>query len=277
MVKASQKEAEMVKEVSERGGKNIVSLLDEFMFKGHYCLVMPLMPTSLREVLTRPQYSQGLPLHEVQVIGRQLLESLEALHGVCGIIHCDIKPDNILVDPNNWNIKLADWGTAIHIYEASVNEELGSRYYRSPEIIVGYPYTGSVDVWSSAVTLFELFTHGLLFEGVSNNDMLYRFMKIKGKFPTKMIREGKLATQHFTQDFHLMHIEEDVFGKSVVRRVPNTMSPTRLIGLVKKQEQDSDVRTRLYRFCDLLERMTIIDPQKRLTSAAAVGHSFFEK
>jgi serine/threonine-protein kinase PRP4 len=61
-------------------------------------------------------------------------------------------------------------------------EYLVSRFYRAPEIVLGYPYDCSIDVWSVACTLYELFTSKFLFEGRNNNQMLKSIMIRKGKF-----------------------------------------------------------------------------------------------
>lgn len=88
------------------------------------------------------------------------------------IIHADIKPDNILISSDTKLLKLCDFGTAFTVDEVTVVEYLVSRYYRAPEIIIGYPYDTNIDVWATACTLYELFTGQFLFSGDNNNDML---------------------------------------------------------------------------------------------------------
>jgi serine/threonine-protein kinase PRP4 len=66
-------------------------------------------------------------------------------------------------------VKICDFGTAFSEEEAMLVEYLVSRFYRAPEIVLGYPYDCSIDVWSVACTLYELFTSKFLFEGRNNN------------------------------------------------------------------------------------------------------------
>jgi len=74
------------------------------------------------------------------------------------IIHADIKPDNILISKDTKLLKLCDFGTAFNIEEATIIEYLVSRFYRAPEIILGHPYDCAIDMWSTACTLYELYT-----------------------------------------------------------------------------------------------------------------------
>jgi serine/threonine-protein kinase PRP4 len=54
-----------------------------------------------------------------------------------------------------------------------------------------------VDVWSSAVTLFELYTGKFMFPGTSNNQLLMLHMRLRGKMPSKMIKKGEFGSEHF--------------------------------------------------------------------------------
>ena len=75
---------------------------------------------------------------------------------------------------------------------------LVSRFYRAPEIIIGCrPLDGSIDVWSAAATLFELFTGKFLFGGRSNNHMLQLIMETRGKVKSKLLRKGLFSATHF--------------------------------------------------------------------------------
>jgi serine/threonine-protein kinase PRP4 len=86
-----------------------------------------------------------------------------------------VKPDNIMVSADTKKIKLCDFGSAVKPAETMQmsSDCLVSRFYRSPEIIIGNrPLDGAIDVWSAACTLFECFTGKFLFAGRSNNHML---------------------------------------------------------------------------------------------------------
>ncbi|KAL7716802.1 Serine/threonine protein kinase prp4 [Entamoeba marina] len=278
MVKTLQREAQIVKSIMQLGGVNIVKMLDQFMYKGHYCIVLEKMRMNLRELLDEKTKGKGLNIQTVKRYSYQIFKALDVLHSVCNIYHCDIKPDNILVDDTLENVKLADFGSALHPYEAQLFPSLGSRYYRSPEVIVGYKFDGETDIWSFATTLAELFTGKILFEGISNNDMLYQFMLYKGKFPNKMIREGKVSGEHFTNDLIFIHEDVDLIGKSVLKRLNIKQPVKRLLPFVIDEtiKYPKEQLKEIYHFIDLLEHCLVLDPEKRLTARATLSHQFYE-
>lgn len=74
-------------------------------------------------------------------------------------------------------LKLGDFGSASHANENEVTPYLVSRFYRSPEIILGIPYDYGVDIWSTACTIYELYTGKILFQGNTNNQVIKVILK----------------------------------------------------------------------------------------------------
>lgn len=107
-----------------------------------------------------------LPLNAVLEIAVRLADALQHAHS-CNIIHCDIKPQNILID-KYLNPKITDFGIAkmisnqTTVYTAAV---MGSVHYISPEQAVGGKITASSDVYSLGVVLFEMLTGQVPFTG----------------------------------------------------------------------------------------------------------------
>lgn len=121
----------------------------------------------------------------------------------------DIKPDNILVTESKLVLKLCDFGSASQISDNEITPYLVSRFYRSPEIILGIAYDYGIDMWSAACTIYELYTGRIMFSGKSNNQMLKFFMDVKGKIPNKVVRKGAFKDQHFDNNCNFLYHEID--------------------------------------------------------------------
>lgn len=103
-----------------------------------------------------------------------------------GICHRDIKPQNLLIDPESAVLKLCDFGSAKFLVRNEPNVSyICSRYYRAPELIFGATnYTNSIDVWSAGTVLAELLLGQPIFPGDSGVDQLVEIIKVLGT-PTK--------------------------------------------------------------------------------------------
>ena len=75
-----------------------------------------------------------------------------------------------------------------------------SRSYRAPEVILGLPYSGKIDVWSLGCVLVEQFTGNVLFANDSVQTILARMASVLGPFPEHMLAEGLEVDKYFTPD-----------------------------------------------------------------------------
>jgi dual specificity protein kinase YAK1 len=83
---------------------------------------------------------------------------------------------------NNLNLKVIDFGSAC--FEGhSIFNYIQSRYYRSPEVILGLPYDCAIDMWSVGCISAELFLGIPIFPGNSEYDMLRRITDVLGPIP----------------------------------------------------------------------------------------------
>lgn len=83
------------------GRKHVVSLLDSFEHKGpngtHVCMVFEVLGENLLGLIKRWNH-RGIPMPLVKQIAKQVLMGLDYLHRECGIIHTDLKPENVLIE-----------------------------------------------------------------------------------------------------------------------------------------------------------------------------------
>ncbi len=144
---------------------NIVTVHDVGQDGSTHYIVMEYVPGQ--------NLKQLLRAHGPFEVDAALAIMIEVCKGVgyahrAGLVHCDIKPQNILVTPDN-SIKVADFGIA-RALTASPSEETekivwGSPHYFSPEQAAGETLTPASDVYSIGVVLFELLTGQLPFSG----------------------------------------------------------------------------------------------------------------
>jgi dual specificity protein kinase YAK1 len=99
----------------------------------------------------------------------QILDALIVLRDA-SIIHCDLKPENILLASTSpaggslGQLKLIDFGSAC--FEGrTFFSYIQSRFYRSPEVLLGLSYNGAIDMWSFGCVAAELFLGLPLFPG----------------------------------------------------------------------------------------------------------------
>ncbi|XP_076932362.1 uncharacterized protein LOC143597869 [Bidens hawaiensis] len=250
--------------------RHCVRFLSSFKYRNHLCLVFESLHMNLREVLKKFGRNIGLKLTAVRAYGKQLFIALKHLRN-CGVLHTDIKPDNMLVNDAKNVLKLCDFGNAMFAGKNEITPYLVSRFYRAPEIILGLTYDHPVDMWSVGCCLFELYTGKVLFPGATNNDMLRLHMELKGSFPKKMLRKGAFTEQHFDQDLNFVSLEEDPVTKKTVKRLVNMKAKD--IGSIVMSSPGEDPKM-IANFKDLLEKIFILDPDKRLTVQQALSHPF---
>ncbi|KAH7128844.1 kinase-like domain-containing protein [Dactylonectria macrodidyma] len=130
-----------------------------------------------------------MPTIEVKLYIYQLFRALAYIHSR-NICHRDIKPQNILLDPNSGIVKLCDFGSAKTLVENEHSVSyICSRYYRAPELIFGATnYTNKIDMWSSGCVMAELMVGQPLFPGESGIDQLVEIIKVLGTPTREQIR-----------------------------------------------------------------------------------------
>ncbi|XVE81529.1 hypothetical protein DITRI_Ditri15bG0071800 [Diplodiscus trichospermus] len=187
---------------------HIVRIYDYFVYQRHLCICFELLDTNLYELI-KINHFRGLSLSIVQLFSKQILRGLALLKDA-GIIHCDLKPENILLctSVKPAEIKIIDFGSAC-MEDRTVYSYIQSRYYRSPEVLLGYQYTTAIDMWSFGCIVAELFLGLPLFPGASEFDLLRRMIEILGGQPPDYVLKEAKNTSKFFKCVGSIHNIED--------------------------------------------------------------------
>ncbi|KAF9180838.1 serine/threonine protein kinase, CMGC group [Haplosporangium sp. Z 767] len=384
------------------GRKYVVELLDHFMHRGpnglHVCMVFEVLGENLLSVIKRYRH-QGIPIHLVRQIIHQVLMGLDYMHRECGIIHTDLKPENVLVcvedveqvvrgligdldytdpaalaqagrsakakivgskplthgasdlanaasssatdsasahsistphntltknqkkklrqklskqssntadddediaedkpmttanlertmsdikldtkadssqasnnakpaeqpaTPKTITVKIADLGNACWEDHHFTND-IQTRQYRSPEVILGAKWGPSTDVWSVACMAFELITSDYLFDPQSgtsyskDDDHMAQIIELMGNFPKKLALSGKYSQELFNRKGELRHIH-----RLRMWPLPDVIHEKYLM---PRAEADC--------LADFLNRMLILDPLQRASAQEMAQH-----
>ncbi|CAF2640001.1 unnamed protein product [Rotaria sp. Silwood2] len=237
--------------------QNIVQLKYFFFSSGdklkeevYLNLVLEFVPETVYRVARHyTKQKQTIPLLYVKLYMYQLFRALAYIHSF-GICHRDIKPQNLLLDPETSVLKLCDFGSAKQLIKGEPNVSyICSRYYRAPELIFGaIDYTCYIDVWSSGCVLAELLLGQPIFPGESGVDQLVEIIKVLGTPSREQIRQMNPNYQEFRFPQIKAHPWHKVF---------RNRTPPMAIDLV----------------CRLLD----YTPATRLTPLEACAHAFFDE
>jgi len=186
------RELQIMRQLVKDPHSNIVALKHCFYSQGekpdelYLNLVLDYVPETVYSISRHHQKSKiTLPLLYVKLYLYQLSRALAHIHSL-GICHRDIKPQNLLVNPENQQLKLCDFGSAKALVKGEPNVSyICSRYYRAPELIFGSTdYSTAIDVWSQGCVGAELLLGQPLFPGDSGVDQLVEIIKVLGT-PTR--------------------------------------------------------------------------------------------
>ncbi|KAI8380633.1 kinase-like domain-containing protein [Choanephora cucurbitarum] len=282
------------------GAQYVTAVVDHFMVEGphgtHVCMTFEVLGENLLSLIKRYK-SRGIPIQLVKQISKQMLLGLDYLHRQCGIIHTDLKPENVLMylenaeellrrhaadqleqeeleqqkdnhtshsrgrspvrkyrqvkmvpsqplssendtmtedergrhhgsrkrsrsrrragpstdEHKDIKIKIADLGNACWV-DRHFTEDIQTRQYRSPEVILGAKWDAGADIWSLACMIFELLTGNYLFDPQKgsrfnrDDDHLAQIIELMGPMSKSIALSGKNSYEFFNRKGELRHI-----------------------------------------------------------------------
>ena len=208
-----------------------------------------------------------------------------------GLIHADLKPENImLVDPvrQPYRVKVIDFGSASHVSKAVCNTYLQSRYYRAPEIILGLPFCEAIDMWSLGCVVAELFLGWPLYPGSSEYDQIRYISQTQGLPAEHMLNNASKTAKFFYRDrdtsypFWRLKTPEEHEGETKIKSkearkyIFNCLEDMGQVNVPTDLERGELLAEKVDRreFIDLLKRMLTMDQERRITPSEALNHPF---
>eukprot|EP01084_Bolivina_argentea_P110452 197221_1 len=290
--------------------KNIVRIIESFAVDNHLCLVFELLSSDLYVVLKQNQF-RGFPITVVCHILKQIINALLVLKEA-SIIHCDLKPENILTVAGGnpfvltsglqVKVKLIDFGSSCFEGQTMCSY-IQSRFYRSPEVLLGLPYDSAIDMWSLGCISLELFLGLPIFPGVGDHDQIVRIMEMLGHPPEVMLNNGGLTPKFFNRNHKAtMHCKgsspltrwtlktPEQFARDAETKVVKSKTYFRFKNIPdivrhypmpyykhsSKEKHLIELENRRM-FTHFVMRLLALDPRERLTPQQAANHPFITR
>ena len=238
-----------------KGGPNVVKLIDVVRDPSSKS------PCIITEWIDNIDYKSLFPTltdQDIRYYIYQVLISLDYCHSM-GIMHRDVKPQNIIINHQKKQLRLIDWGLAeFYLPEQDYNVRVASRYFKGPELLVDdIYYDYSLDIWSlGCMFAGMIFKKEPFFQGKDNYDQLVKIAKVLGTDDLyKYIEKYEL-----TLDNHYSGI----------------------LGNYPKKQWTKFINEENKHLCsnealDLLSKMLVYDRAQRITPKEAMMHPYFKE
>lgn len=185
----------------------------------------------------------SITLDKIRDLMFQLLNGVDFLHAH-RIVHRDLKPQNVLITSDG-QLKLADFGLArVYGFSMALTSVVVTLWYRAPEVILQAAYATPVDLWSCGCIFAELFLRTPLFCGQSDIDQLSKIFEILG-----------LPSEHDWPE-----------NVTLPRSSFKPVVPHPISYFIPQIDPDAQ---------DLLEKLLLFNPHKRISASNAINHAFF--
>ncbi|EGN96122.1 hypothetical protein SERLA73DRAFT_141318, partial [Serpula lacrymans var. lacrymans S7.3] len=234
----------------------VIKMTEHFYFRNHLCIAMELLSINLYELIKANGFV-GFTTTLIRRFTSQMLLSL-CLMRHHRIVHCDLKPENVLLrHPAKSAIKVIDFGSSCFEHE-KIYTYIQSRFYRSPEVILGMNYHMAIDMWSLGCILAELYTGFPIFPGENEQEQLSCIMEVLGAPDKEFVNRSSRKRIFFDNS----GAPRPVVNSKGRRRRPGTKS---LAQVLRCSDDD---------FVDFIARCLVWDPERRMKPQTAMQHAF---
>jgi len=233
---------------------NIVELKSTFFNRNEVYLVFECCKGDLKQYLNKFVKRTPLKIDKIKKLSFQIISGIAYCHSI-GILHRDIKPQNILINYSTEEIRLTDFGLSrtYVVPNRTWTHEVVTLWYRPPEVLMGCgKYSIGVDIWSIGCVMGEMLNNNrALFCGQSEISQLFTIFKALGTPTESNWSSVSEDCKDFCHNYPKWHRKE---MKDIVPRA------------------DFDERGQ-----DLLNSMFHLDPIKRISATAALEHPWFQR
>jgi serine/threonine protein kinase len=299
---------ELLRQTGKCQEKSLIEMKTFFYHREHLIIVTELLRQNLFEFgkfIIDNNEEPYFSIPRLSFMTRQMLVALEFVHKL-GLVHSDIKPENILLSSySRAQTKLIDFGSSCYLTDRQ-SSYIQSRSYRAPEVVLGLPYDGRIDIWSLGCVVAEMFTGEVTFQNDSIVSMLSRIEAICGHFPQHMIAQGRQGTRFFTKcgllyekvvssqdetkeasaggdsdgsDGDNASAESkycDVFQPKATTLAARLGFASDLLEMYDRGKRMSKELKRQALFVDFVRKLLTIDPETRPTAAQALEHPWMK-
>ncbi|KAG8010878.1 Homeodomain-interacting protein kinase 2 [Nibea albiflora] len=283
-----QREVDMLQAVGtlDPDKKNIVKFLDNFRFNNVSCLAFEMLDKSLWHLMKERRWVP-LNLNEIRPVIQQLMVAFDALKSI-GILHTDLKPDNIMLVNHKdqpFRIKLIDFGLALPVSKVRVGMTMQACAYRAPEVTLGLPLSEAIDVWGVGCVMAFLYFGINLLPGNCMYNCVTSMVHLLGQPDDHLLSAGTQTFKYFSMKenqsgpgWRLKTPEEYKEVTGVNPKITQTFFDLakNLNYAVRRCPTKSDITEYKDRmaFLRLLKSCLRLDAGRRITPREALKHPF---
>lgn len=256
---------------NEVTGCPVLTYFDHFHFRCHMCIVTEVLSLNLYSLLEITKF-RGISGNLLKDFSTKILQGLQFIHDN-KIIHCDIKPENIMIKlPNGFNtdtvvedgdfiVKIIDFGSSCFNDEISYSY-IQSRFYRAPEVITGAKYNNMIDIWSFGCVIAELYSGFPLFPGKNELEQVGLIAEVLGAPSSALIQNQRnILVKSIRSQNAARNMFEGDFTAPKLNSVP--------LSTKQNIDEKSIKKTLLFTLFDLEGRMNLEFLNQRLQIASS--------